>query len=110
VPFWNNPPTVLNIVLYVLVATAMTIVFTWVFNNTKGSVLIAILLHASNNTFFGTLNLLFPTPIVTDYGSNVPILIGLGTVALVVVALTRGHLGYQHYRQEVERDPATAST
>src|SRR6266568_4846607 len=54
-----------------------------------------------------TLNRLFPVPIVNDYGSNVPILIGFGALALVLVALTRGRLGYQRYREEVP-DPATA--
>jgi hypothetical protein len=44
---------------------------------------------------------------VNDYGSNVPILIGLGVLALVLVALTRGRLGYQRYRQDV-LVPATA--
>jgi hypothetical protein len=38
------------------------------------------------------------------------LLVGFVLLALVVVALTRGHLGYQHYRQEVESDPATAPT
>jgi len=42
---------------------------------------------------------------VNDYGSNVPILIGFGALALVLVALTRGRLGYQRYREEVP-DPA----
>ncbi len=56
-----------------------------------------------------TLNRLFPVPIVNDYGSNVPVLIGLGGLALVLVALTRGGLGYQRYREEVP-DPATAPT
>ena len=54
-------------------------------------------------------NRLFPVPIVNDYGSNVPILIGFGALALVLVALTRGRLGYQRYREEVP-DPATAPT
>ena len=44
---------------------------------------------------------------MNDYGSNVPILIGFG--APVLVALTRGRLGYQRYREEVP-DPATAPT
>jgi hypothetical protein len=60
------------------------------------------------NMTFVILNLLFTAPIVTDYGSTVPILIGCGAVALLVIALTRGRLGYQHYRQE-EPDLATAS-
>ena len=107
---WNTPPTILNIVLHVISAISFTIVMTWVFNNTKGSLLIAVLMHASFNTTFVILNLLFPAPIVTDYGSTVPVLIGYGAVALLVIALTRGRLGYQHYRQEEEPDPASAPT
>jgi hypothetical protein len=44
---------------------------------------------------------------VNDYGSNVPILIGFGALAVVLIALTRGRLGYEHYRQDVP-DPAAA--
>jgi hypothetical protein len=84
------------------------IVMTWVFNSTKGSLFIAVLVHTSFDMVLATLNRLFPVPIVSDYGSNVPVLIGLGGLALVLVALTRGRLGYQHYRQE-EPDLATAS-
>jgi uncharacterized protein len=53
--------------------------------------------------------LLFPAPVVTSYGGAVPLLIGLGVTALLVVALTRGRLGYQHYKQEEDPDLATAS-
>jgi hypothetical protein len=35
---------------------------------------------------------------------------GFGALAVVLVALTRGRLGYQHYRQEVEADSAAAPT
>ena len=73
---------------------------TWVFNNTKGSLFIAVLVHASFDMVLSIVNRLFPVPIVNDYGSNVPVLIGLGVLALVLIALTRGRLGYQHYRQE----------
>jgi hypothetical protein len=73
---------------------------TWAFNNTKGSLLISVLIHATFDMTFVILNLLFTAPIVTDYGSTLPILIGCGGVALLVIALTRGRLGYQHYRQE----------
>jgi uncharacterized protein len=106
-PAWNLPPTILNIVLFVIAATAFTIVLTWVFNNTKGSLLIAVLVHTSFDMVLAVLNGLFPIPIVNDYGSNVPILIGLGVLALVLVALTRGRLGYQRYCQDV-LVPATA--
>ena len=100
VPAWNYPPTILNIVMFVIAAIAFTIVMTWVFNNTKGSLFIAVLVHTSFDMVLSIVNRLFPVPIVNDYGSNVPVLIGLGVLALVLIALTRGRLGYQHYRQE----------
>jgi uncharacterized protein len=108
-PAWNLPPTVLNIVLFVIAATAFTMVMTWVFNNTKGSLFMAVLVHTSFDMVLAILNGLFPVPIVNDYGSNVPVLIGLGALALALVALTRGRLGYQHYRQDVP-DSAAAPT
>ena len=78
---------------------------TWVFNNTKGSVLTAILVHASIDTFSMPMGALFsPSKMATS------ILVSFGALALVVVALTRGRLGYQHYRQGEELDPATAPT
>jgi CAAX protease family protein len=108
VPAWNFPPTLANVGLFVIAAIPLTIVMTWVFNNTKGSVLTAILGHWSFDMTFVILNLLFTASIVTDYGSTLPVLIGLGAAALLLIALTRGRLGYQHYRQE-EADLATAS-
>jgi hypothetical protein len=56
-----------------------------------------------------TVGQLFPAPVVTGYGGALPMLIGLGVTALLVVALTRGRLGYEHYQQEEDPDLATAS-
>jgi len=106
IPTWNFPPTILNIAMFVIAATAFTVALTWIFNNTKGSLLIAILAHTAFDMVVSVLNGLFPIPIVNDYGSNVPVLIGLGLLGLALVALTRGLLGYQRYRVEV---PAPAS-
>ena len=103
---WNELTT-FNVVVYVLATTCFSIIYTWVFNNTKGSLLIAILLHWSFDLSAGIVAPLFPAPIVQDYGLLV-ILPGYGVVALLVVALTRGRLGYQHYQQE-EEEPATAT-
>jgi uncharacterized protein len=106
---WNEL-TAFNVVVFVLATTCLAIMYTWVFNNTKGSVLMAILIHASfNASVTGILAPLFPAPILEDYGL-LPILGGFGVFAVVLVALTRGRLGYQHYRQEVEADSATAPT
>jgi uncharacterized protein len=82
--------------------------YTWVFNNTKGSVLIAILIHATFNWFTIPVGQLFPAPILEDYGL-LTLLGGFGVFAVVLVALTRGRLGYQHYQQD-ESDPAAAPT
>jgi membrane protease YdiL (CAAX protease family) len=105
---WGTPPTILNMVLYIPSVIFMTIVYTWVFNNTKGSLLIIILLHTSFDVLVGPVGQLFPAPVVTGYGGALPMLIGLGVTALLLVALTRGRLGYEHYQQEEDPDLATA--
>jgi uncharacterized protein len=111
--FWTpwNVLSAFNVVVFVLTTTCLAIMYTWVFNNTRGSVLMAILIHASFNGFLtGILGPLFPAPILEDYGL-LPILGGFGVLAVVLVALTRGRLGYEHYHQEVEEpDPAAAPT
>ena len=111
--FWSGvwtPPTIPNIVMFVLMITALTIIMTWVFNNAKGSLLITMLMHASFNTFANRIvSPLFPAPILSEYGL-LPVLVGFGAVALLLVALTRGRLGYQYYRQEQTSDSAAAAT
>lgn len=102
VPAWSFPPTLANIVLFVISSIPVTIIMTWVFNNTNGSVLMAILGHWSFDMTFVILNLLFTAPIVTDYGSTLPVLIGFGMLALMAIAVTRGQLGYENYRQEAQ--------
>jgi hypothetical protein len=71
---------------------AIAVIFTWVFNHTQGSLFMAILLHASINTL-GSVMLLFPVPIVTN--RDLALLIGFGVLALLIIILTRGRLGYQ---------------
>jgi membrane protease YdiL (CAAX protease family) len=101
-PGWDTPHgSVLDLVLFVAFAVSMAVVLTWVFNNTHGSVLLAILAHASVNTFSVVLYDLFPVPAVADSPANY--VIGMGAAALAVVATTRGRLGY---RREEDIDPA----
>jgi len=95
--------------MFVIATIPFTIVMTWIFNNTKGNLFMALLVHTSFDWVLAILNRLFPVPIVNDYGSNVPVLIGLGTLALVIIVLTRGRLGYQRYQDEVP-DSAIAPT
>jgi membrane protease YdiL (CAAX protease family) len=110
VPSWaaaSGGSGILDIVKFTVIAIFFAIVFTWVFNNTKGSLLIAVLLHTAIDAFSGPVMQLFPAPLVA---SGLPLLIGFGALVLVIVVLTRGRLSYQHYRQEEEPDPATAPT
>jgi len=105
-PSWDTPTPMLNLGLFLISCTFSTITYTWVFNNTKGSVLMTMLVHTSNNA---TLALLFSAFIVSVDDTLIGI-IGYGTLALLIVALTRGRIGYQHYQREAEGepDPATA--
>jgi membrane protease YdiL (CAAX protease family) len=90
---WNELTT-LNVVVFVLTTTCLAIMYTWVFNNTKGSVLMAILIHATFNWSTVPVTQLFPTSIFEDYGL-LPILGGFGAFAVVLVAVTRGRLSYR---------------
>jgi membrane protease YdiL (CAAX protease family) len=86
-----------NFPIFSLMVMAMAIIFTWVFNHTRGSLFIAILLHASINTF-SIVTPLFAAPIVTS--TDLAILIGVGVPALLIVILTRGRLGYQPSQEQ----------
>jgi uncharacterized protein len=108
VPAWaesSGGSGFLAIVKFVCIAIAFAIVTTWVFNNTKGSVLMAILVHASIDTFSLPVGGLASPSAVGN-----SILLSFGVFALVLVVLTRGRLGYQHYRQEEEPYLTTAPT
>jgi CAAX protease family protein len=86
-----------------VMAAAVSIVFTWVFNHTKGSVLMAIVLHASMNSWGAALQsavmAAFPNANVGDMQFQIMArLIGFGLFALAIVVLSRAQLGYQRYR------------
>jgi membrane protease YdiL (CAAX protease family) len=69
----------------------LTIIWTWVFNNAKGSILFAVLLHASLNAAQGWIGKLIP-----DFPPNAGY-IALGiyfVIALVLLITTRARLGY----------------
>jgi membrane protease YdiL (CAAX protease family) len=94
IPSWDTPHgSLLDAALFVVWAVSITIIFTWVFNNTKGSVLLAILAHGSINSAAASVYGLFPAPAVTGGITN--FVIGFGVAAVVIVALTRGRLGYR---------------
>jgi uncharacterized protein len=100
------PPrgTVVDFVVFALALIGLRLVIVWVFNNTRGSVLMAILVHASWNTFYSAaLIQLFPAPSVL--GSYLNLTIAAVALALVLVAVTRGRLGYREEEPELAAAP-----
>jgi membrane protease YdiL (CAAX protease family) len=98
VPWWaaqSGGTSPIAIVKFGMIATALGITLTWVFNNTKGSVLMAILVHTSVDAPFLPFSVLLgPSEVMNS------MLLGFGAVALVLTVVTRGRLGYQHYQPE----------
>ena len=92
-PFYTRLP------IFFLMVMSLTIIFTWVFNHTGGSVFIAILLHAVFNTFAGAVQPLFSSPLMTN--TDLPFLIGIGVLAILIAILTRGQLGYRPSQKQL---------
>ena len=95
VPSWaatSGGGGLVGITLFTLTALTFTIVITWVFNNTRASLLLAILVHASIDAFTYPLGAIFPAKALA---SAFPLMIGFGVVAVVLIVLTRGRLSYE---------------
>jgi membrane protease YdiL (CAAX protease family) len=96
----------LNFALFVLLTMALAFIFTWVFNNTKGSLLLVILLHGSidgTSTYIQVLadrHLLSATAVANIL--QLGFLPGCIVLALLLIVFTRGRLSYQRYQQEAE--------
>jgi membrane protease YdiL (CAAX protease family) len=95
VPSWaasSGGGGLVGITLFTLTALTFTVVITWVFNNTRASLLLAVLFHASIDTFTFPLAAMFPAKALA---SAFPLMIGFGVVAVVLIVLTRGRLDYE---------------
>jgi CAAX protease family protein len=91
---------------FLIAAIAATFLFTWIFNHTRGSVLLATLTHGFGDAGGGLVGLLIPAQLVVN-GWAAPIANGswqgVNVISFVVCALllllfTRGRLGYQPER------------
>lgn len=95
-----EPFTITGFIEFVLTAVAASFLYTWVFNSTGGNVWIAIVLHASGNAAVKLLSELIPQDVVLSgwlkvLDSGWINLIAFGVVAVILVTVSRGRLGYQ---------------
>ncbi len=91
---------------FLFVAIAATFLYTWIFNHTRGSVLLATLTHGFSDAGLSLVALLIPAQLVVS-GWAAPIVngswqgvnvISFGVCALLLILFTRGRLGYQPER------------
>ena len=89
-----------QILHFVITAVAGSLFYTWVFNNTRGSVWMVILMHAAGNATARLLNEItpldsaLPAPfhIISPDWYNAIVFV---VAAIVLVIATRGRLGYR---------------
>ena len=91
-PIPLGPFDLQKFVINTAVILAFTILMTWVFNNARGSILIAVLLHASLNVTPAWMSALIP-----NYPEEAAAKVVMGIYFMTAVALiimTKGQLGY----------------
>jgi len=99
---WHLPLMIAGQVAYsdIVLIFAGTIVYNWVFNNARGSVLIIMVMHAANNTISGS----FFSPMFTGADSvrQSWILALVWTVVAILVTVISGpeHLSRKYRKQE----------
>jgi membrane protease YdiL (CAAX protease family) len=81
----------LAFVAFVLGSVALAVIFTWVFHRTGGSLLLTMLLHASENTIIGAV-FLTQLGYLSVYGLYL-------VLAAVIIIATRGRLSSQRFER-----------
>ncbi len=87
----NGGLTVSGVIVFLLAVVSFSLLITWAFNNTGGSLLIAILSHTAINFTQALTSDLFPA---AAYNEVVPVAV-FGAAAVLVVVGTRGRLGFK---------------
>ncbi|HYX49903.1 MAG TPA: CPBP family intramembrane glutamic endopeptidase, partial [Ktedonobacteraceae bacterium] len=91
---------IVQLVLTMIVGVLLRIIMNWLFNNTKGSILIAILFHSSDdasNGGSGYITHLLPASQLGVYGLASSLIFPL-VAAIVLLIFTRGRLSYKPER------------
>ena len=101
----NSTLSVPFIAGWIATVLAATVLYTWIFNNTNGSLLIAILVHAGSNASSSLLGALVPHhPVLHSWQAaiyrsrwNLANLIPFAIAAMLLIAFTGGRLSYSRY-------------
>jgi membrane protease YdiL (CAAX protease family) len=98
---WHLPLMVVGQVYYsdIVLIVAAVIVFNWVFNNAKGSVLIIMLMHAANNAAFGFFSPMFSGADSISQ-SWLLALVWVVVAGLVIAIAGPTNLSRKHHRQQ----------
>ena len=84
--------------VFTLGVISLAFIMTWIYKHTGGSIFTAIVAHTSVNILEV---LLIPKYLTMDEISlHRALLTGFGVVALLIILLTRGRLGYQSDREQ----------
>jgi membrane protease YdiL (CAAX protease family) len=103
-PGANLAASLINFAVFLVMVVALTIVITWVYNHTQGSLFIASLVHTAVDAPQLVWAPLFlevgaANSTAGELGLNLAYLIAFGALAVMVLGLTHGRLGYEP-RQE----------
>ena len=104
-PDWstvNGGVSFSGIAVFAAATVTFSVVLTWVYNHTGGSILMAILVHASINFSQGLTGDLFPA---AKDNEAAPV-IAFAVLAVVIVVKTRGRLGYRGSEPAPTAQPA----
>ncbi|MFF0309721.1 CPBP family intramembrane glutamic endopeptidase [Streptosporangium sp. NPDC004379] len=94
---WGGWPdvTLMRVGEFIAFCCTFSVVVTWVFNRTGQSLPLVMLLHVSVNNFMSMVyGAMFPSIDTAEQGSRVTLL-AAATAAIVLLAATRGRLGYR---------------
>ena len=93
----NGGLSVSGVIVFLLAVVSFSVLITWAFNNTGGSLLIAILIHTAINFTQGLTSDLFPA---AAYNEVAPVAV-FGAAAVTIVVATRGRLGFRRPDNQV---------
>jgi hypothetical protein len=87
-----------NFVFFVLISIFIRIIWIWITNNSNGSGIVGLLLHASSNAVsLALIPNLLPVPTPDQMAaSGLLVLVLLFLSAVLVLVFTRGQLSYKH--------------